>query len=129
LAVDLAERRSVRTTNVGGEDLEAGDRVRVRRLRQEQVPVLLVRVRLLRALLDPDHPAPDCRRLVAERALEGEVARRVRRDVLLEGVVVEVLRRIRKVGARNPRRRSRAGEVVLDADLALLRAEAACAPV
>ena len=68
-------------------------------LGQDQVAVLLVRVRLLRVLLDPDHPAPDDRRLVAERALEGEVRGRVRRDVLLEGVVVEVLLAVGEVGA------------------------------
>ena len=59
LAVDLAERRAMGAADVVGQDLEAWDRVRVCRLREQQVAVLLVRVRLLRVLLDPDHPAPD----------------------------------------------------------------------
>src|SRR5204862_4704153 len=42
LAVDLAERRAVRAAHVVGEDLEAGDRVGVRALREQQVAVLLV---------------------------------------------------------------------------------------
>src|SRR5205823_2320967 len=73
--------------------------------------------------------APDRRRLVAERPLEGEVRGRVRRDVLLEGVVVQVLRAVREVRAGDARGRARPGEVVLDPDLALLRAEAAGDPV
>ena len=83
------------------EALEARDRVGVRLLGQDQVPVLLVRVRLLRVLLDLDHPAPNGRGPVAERALEGEVGGRVRGGVLLEGVVVEVLRAVGEVRARH----------------------------
>jgi hypothetical protein len=49
--------------------------------------------------------------------------------VHLQRVVVEVLRPIREVGAGDPRRRTRPGEVVPDPDLALLRAEAAGDPV
>jgi hypothetical protein len=81
------------------QDLQARDRVGVSLLREHQVSVLLVRVRLLRFFLDADHPAPDRRRLVAQRALEGEVARRVRRHVLLEGVVVEMLVAVGEVRA------------------------------
>src|SRR5205085_2715914 len=88
-----------------------------------------VRVRLLRILLDADHPAPHRRRLVAQGALEGEVALAVWRDVLLERVVVEVLRAVGEVRARDARRRAAAVEVVLDPRLALLRAEAAGDPV
>src|SRR5262245_65901635 len=92
------------------------------RLRWEtQVPVLLVCVRLLRVGLDADHPAPDGGRLVAQRPLEGEVRRRVRRLVLLERVVVEVLVAVGEVRARHTRRGALAGEVVLDPHLALLR--------
>ena len=58
LAVDLTERRPMRAANIVGHDLEAGDRVRMSGLREEQVAVLLVRVGLLSALLHPDHPAP-----------------------------------------------------------------------
>src|SRR5918999_1459635 len=73
LAVDLAERRSMGTADVVGEDLEARDRVGMRRLREEQVAVFLVGVRLLRAFFDADHPPPDGAGGVAEGALEGEV--------------------------------------------------------
>ena len=127
--VDLADRRAVGAADVVRLDLEAGDRVRVGRRREEEVPVLLVGVRLLGLGLDADHPAPDRGRLVAQRALEREVGRRVRRDVLLERVEVEVLVAVGEVGARDTRGRALPGEVVLDPDLALLRAEAAGDPV
>ena len=97
--------------------------------REQEVPVLLVRVRLLRLGLDADHPAPHGGRVVAQRALEGEVGGRVRRLVLLERVVVEVLVAVGEVRARDTRGRALAGEVVLDPHLALLRAEAARDPV
>src|SRR5262245_55005901 len=54
LAVDLAERGAVGAAHVVRHDLEARDRVRVRLRREQQVAVLLVGVRLLRVLLDPD---------------------------------------------------------------------------
>ena len=50
-------------------------------------------------------------------------------DVLLEGVVVEVLVAVGEVRAGHARGRAGAVEVVLDPDLALLRAEAAGDPV
>ena len=111
------------------QDLQARDRVGMGFLAQHQVAVLLVRVRLLGFLLDADHPAPDRPGLVAQGALEREVARRVRRHVLLERVVVEVLVAVGEVRARDARRRPLAGQVVLDSDLSLLRTEAACHPV
>src|SRR5947208_15478960 len=129
LAVDPADGRPVRAADVVGEDLEARDRHRVRRRAEHEVAALLVRVRLLRVLLDADHPAPDRRRLVAQRALEGEVALAVGRNVLLERVVVEVLRAVGEIRARDARGRAAAVEIVLDPRLALLRAEAAGDPV
>ena len=123
LAIDLAERRTVRAANVVGHDLETGDRVRVRGLREEQIAVLLVGVRLLRAFLDADHPAPDRARVVAKRALEREVRGGRRSHVLLERVVVEVLRAVGEVRAGDPQRRAVSCEVVLDPDLALGGAE------
>src|SRR5207237_9915914 len=90
---------------------------------------LLVRVRLLGVLVDADPPAPHGGRVVAERALEGEVALAIRRDVLLERVVVEVLRAVGEVRACDARGGAAAVEVVLDPRLALLRAEAARDPV
>src|SRR4029079_14126469 len=119
LAIHLAARRAVRAPRVVREDLEAGYRVRVRLLREEQVAVLLVGVRLLGVFLDADHPAPHGGGRVAQGALEREVGLRVRRDVLLEGVVVQVLVAVREVRARHPRRRAGTGEVVLDPRLAL----------
>ena len=100
VAVDLADRRAVRAADVVGEDLEPRDRVRVRVGREDQVAVLLVRVRPLRVRLDADHPPPDDARVLAQDALEREVGGRVRRVVLLERVVVEVLRPVREVRAR-----------------------------
>src|SRR6185437_3458224 len=82
-----------------------------------------------RVLLDADHSAPDRRRIVPQRALEGEVRLAVRRDVLLERVVVEVLRAVGEIRARHARGRAASREVVLDPRLALLRAEAAGDPV
>jgi hypothetical protein len=101
----------------------------VRGAGEQQVAVLLVRVRLLRILLDADHPAPHRARLVTEGALEREVRGRARRDVLLEGVVVEVLGAVDEVGAGHAGRRTRAGEVVLDPHLSLGRPEATGNPV
>src|SRR5690242_20813255 len=101
----------------------------MRVLGEDQVAVLLVGVRLLRVLLDLDHPAPDRGRVVAERALEGEVGGRIRGDVLLEGVVVEVLLAVREIGPGDTGGRARTREIVLDPRLALLRAEAPGDPV
>src|SRR5262245_46764437 len=91
LAVDLPEGRAVGAADVVREDLEPRDRVGMRVGREQQVAVLLVRVRLLRVALDADHPAPDRSGRVSQGALEREVGGRVRRDVLLERVVVEML--------------------------------------
>ena len=128
-AVDAADRRAVGAADVVREDLEPGNRNGVRRRRQHEVAVLLVRVRLLRVLLDADHPPPHRGGRVAQRALEGEVGRRVRRDVLLERVVVEMLVTVGEVRTGDTGGSAFAGEVVLDPNLALLRAEAAGDPV
>src|SRR5581483_9928044 len=128
-AIDAAERGAVRAAHVVRHDLETRDRIRMRLVGEQQVAVLLVRVRLLRALLDTDHPAPQRGRLLAPRALEREVALRARRGVLLERVVVEMLIAVGEVGAGHPRRRAGTDEVVLDPDLAALRAEPADHPV
>ena len=58
---------------------------------QDQVAVLLVGVGLLRALVDLDQTGVDRAGAVLERALELQVAGRVRRLVQLPGVVVEEL--------------------------------------
>src|SRR5205814_10033216 len=110
-------------------DLEPRNRDRMRGRREHQVAVFLVRVRLLRIRLDSDHPAPDGSRVVAQGAFEGEVRRRVWRDVLLEGVVIEVLLAVGEVRAGHPGRCALPRESVLNPDLALLRAEAAADPV
>ena len=129
VAVDAPERRTVRAANVVRHDLEARDRVGVRVRREQQVAVLLVGVRLLRLGLDPDHPAPHRARGLAKRALEREVRLGRRSDVLLEGVVVEVLVAVGEVGTGDARGRAGPVQVVLDPDLPLLRAEAAGDPV
>src|SRR5579884_3524818 len=74
LAIDAADRRAVRAAHVVREDLEPWDRDRVRRRREHQVAALLVGIRLLRVFLDADHPAPNRGRVLAQRALEREVA-------------------------------------------------------
>ena len=129
LLVDLRDRRGVRAADVVGEDLEARDRVGVRLLGEQQVAALLERVGLLRARVDLDHPAPDRARAVGEDAAEGEVRRRVRRAVLLRGVEVDVLARVRRVGAGDLRVGARAGEQRLHAHLAARGAEAEHDPV
>src|SRR5439155_3037762 len=89
LAIDLPERRPVGTADVVRKDLEPGNRVRVRGLREQEVAVLLVGVGLLRVLLDADHPSPYRPSLVPEHAFEGEVRGSRGSNVLLERVVVE----------------------------------------
>src|SRR5438105_9743578 len=87
--------------DVVGLDLEAGYRVRVRALREEEVARLLEGVGLLRARIDSDHAAPDGGRTTAEHAAEGQVRGRVRSGVLLLGVEVEVLAPAAGIGARD----------------------------
>ena len=129
LLVDLRDGRGVGAADVVGEDLEARDRVGVRLLGEQQVAALLERVRLLGARVDLDHPAPHRAGAVGEDAAEGEVRRRVRRPVLLRRVEVDVLARVRRVGARHLRVGARAGEQRLRAHLAARGAEAEHDPV
>ena len=126
LAVDLPERRTVRAAHVVREDLEARDRVGVRlsargagcgspgRRSSSARPARRGSSRA-RPRVASSRSAP----------LKAKSRRRVRRDVLLERVVVQVLVAVGEVGAGHARGRALAGEVVLDPDLALLRAEAA----
>ena len=72
LAVDLTEGGAVRAADVVRKDLESGDRVGMRGLREQEVAVLLVGVRLLRTFLDADHAAPDRARAVAQRPLKAK---------------------------------------------------------
>src|SRR6266487_1909878 len=125
VAVDRADRGTVGAANVVCLDLETGDRIGVRLLGEDQVAILLVGIRLLRVLLDLDHPAPHRRRMVAEGPLEGEVGGRVRGDVLLEGVVVEVLVAVSEVGPGDARGRARTREIRPSGRVLLDDAEAA----
>src|SRR4051812_32159549 len=59
LGVDLGDRRRMRAAHVVGKDLEAGNRVGVRLLGQQEVARLLKGIDLLRARIDLDHPRPD----------------------------------------------------------------------
>ena len=73
LGVDLGDRRGVGAAHVVGEDLQAGDRVGVGVLGQQQVARLLEGVGLLGVAVDLDHAAPDGARAAAEDAAEREV--------------------------------------------------------
>src|SRR4051812_1432663 len=129
LLVDLRDRRRVCAADVVGEDLEARDRVRVGALGQQQVAALLERVGLLRARVDLDHPAPDRRRAVAQDPAERQIRNRVRRGVLLRRVEVDVLARVRRVGARDLGLGALAGELGLHPHAAAGGAEADGDPV
>src|SRR5258707_13140623 len=83
----------------------------------------------MRVGLAPDHPPPHGTRGLAQRTLEGEVGLGRRSDVLLEGVVVEMLLAVGEVRPGNAGGCARPVQVVLDPDLPLLRAEAAGDPV
>ena len=123
LRVDPADRGRVRAAHVVGEDLETRDRVCVRVAGEQQVAVLLERVGALRARGDLDDPAPDRARVVAQRALVGEIARGVRGGVLLRGVEIEVLALAERVQARCPHRGARAAQARLLTRLAELAAQ------
>ncbi len=129
LLVELRDRSGVRAAHVVGLDLQPGDRVRVRLLRQKQVPALLERVRLLGAGVHLDHAAPHRARAAAEDAAEREIRDRVRRGVLLQRVEVEVLAAVRDVGAGDARARAAAVELRLHPDLPARRAERERRPV
>src|SRR3954470_133825 len=129
VAVDLRDRGGVRAAHVVGENLEAGDRIGVRALGQQQVARLLEGVRALRAGVHLDHPAPHRARPVGEDAAEGEVARRVGRRVLLQRVEVEVLAPARGVRPGHRAVGAGAGELGLLEDLAVRGAEAERDPV
>jgi hypothetical protein len=129
LGVDLGDRRRVRAAHVVGEDLQAGDRVGVRALGQQQVARLLERVGLLGAAVDLDHAAPDRGGAAVEDPAEGQVARGARRGVLLQRVEVDVLAPARGVGAGDRGVRAALGELRLEEDLAVLAAEAERDPV
>ena len=72
-------------------ELQAGDRVGVGLLGEQQVSGLLKGVGLLGARVDADHAAPDRRRFVLEDPAEREVGHRRGRRVLLRRVEVQVL--------------------------------------
>src|SRR5687768_15370528 len=78
LLVDLTDRRAVRALHVVRFDLEVRQRVGARIARQEQVPVGLVRVGVLRARMHADDAAEDRARRAVEGALVEQVALGVR---------------------------------------------------
>src|SRR5439155_12842043 len=59
LRLHVAQRGAVRATHVVGEDLEAGNAVRARLVREQQVPVRLIGVGALRALRHLDEALVD----------------------------------------------------------------------
>jgi hypothetical protein len=98
-------------------------------LGDQQVARLLKGVGLLGPLVDLDHAAPHRRGAVGEDPAEGEIRRGVGRSVLLQRVEVEVLATVGGVGAVDRGVGALAGEVRLQEDLAVGRAEAQRGPV
>ena len=91
LVVHPAGRGPVRALHVVGLDLQAGDRVGPGVFGEDQVVVALVAVGLLGVAVDLDHAPPHQPRVVLQGALVEQVAGAVRRLVVLQRVVGEVL--------------------------------------
>ncbi len=119
----------MRAAHVVRLDLEARDRIRPRPLREEEVPVRLVRVRALRVLVHLDQPLVHHARAVAEGALEEEVARRVAHVVILEGVEIEVLGSVSEIAPGELGLGALPVEVHLEVELGELSAERRVGPV
>jgi hypothetical protein len=87
----VPDGRAVRAAHVVGEDLEARDAVGTRQVGEQQVAVRLVGVRALRPFRHLDQPLVDAAGAVLQAALDQQVAGRVRLQVPLQRVKVEVL--------------------------------------
>jgi hypothetical protein len=99
----------VRALDVVGLDLELRDRDGLGLAVEQQVPVRLVGVGLLRAGVDDDHAGVHGAAGVAQRTLEQQVGVGVVGGVVLDGVLVVVLPLVGEVqpehlglGARDP---------------------------
>ncbi len=77
---------------------------------QDQVPVRLIRVGLLRAGFDPDQAGEHRERLVAQRALVQQVRMGVRRQMVLQSVVVQYLLFVGEVESQHLRIAAGLGE-------------------
>ena len=120
--VHLARGRAVGALDVVGLNLQArqGDRHRIVGT-EDEVPVGLVGVRLLRARLDPDEPAEYRERLVAQGSLVQQVGVRVRGEMVLQRVMVEDLVGVSEVQAEHLRVAARGREPGLDVGAARAR--------
>src|SRR5215208_4438587 len=122
--VHLPRGRAVGAPHVVGQDLEVRQRDRHRLVRPEdEVPVRLVGVGLLRPPLDPDEPAENGERLVPESALVQKIRVGVGGDVVLQRVVVEDLVRVGEVEPEHLRVAPRRREPRLDVRTAQLGAQ------
>src|SRR5215208_513777 len=119
--VHLTRGRPVGALHVVGHDLEVWQRDRHRLVRPEdEVPVRLVGVGLLRPRLDPDEPAENGERLVPESALVQKIRVGVGGDVVLQRVMVEDLVRVGEVEPEHLRVAPRSCESRLDVRTAQL---------
>src|SRR5436309_7769514 len=129
ILVHLPHGGAVRAADVVRLDLEAGDGIRARLLRKEQVPVRLVGVRALSVLVHLDQPLIDHAGPVPERALEEKVADRMPHVVVLEGVEIEMLRTVPEVASRELDLAPLAVQMHLEVRLRELSAERGVGPV
>ncbi len=103
----------MRAAHVVRLDFQVREGVGARAGAQQEVAVGLVRVGALRLGVHADQPAEDRAPRVLQRPLEEEVAGGVRRDVVLQRLVVEVLRPLRDVHAQHVHVRARRLELAL----------------
>src|SRR3712207_2989106 len=121
--VYLSRSRAVRALDVVGHDLEVRQTDSHRLVRTEdEVPVRLVSIGLLRTRLYPDEPRKDSERLIPQGALIQQVRVGVRGDVILQRVVVEDLARVCEIQPEHLRVAPRCREPSLDVRTAELGA-------
>ena len=89
--VDLTGGGAVGAPDVVGQNFEAGHRVRFGVVAQEKVAHLLIGVGEMRVRFDPDESAEGGPGAIVERIFVKQIARRVRRDVVLQCAGVEFL--------------------------------------
>jgi hypothetical protein len=121
----LADRGPMRAAHIIGQDFQPGDRIGPGLVAQHQVAIGLVAIGFLRARRDVNHPLPDGAAFAFERALEEQVAGGVGGQVVLLGVMVEVLGAVGEVETGHATRRALADQVELGEVFGQLRADCA----
>ncbi len=124
LLLDLGDGGAVRAAHVVRGDLQVRNRVGARCATEDEVAVLLVRIRLLCAFRDLDQARVHRACMPLECALELEIAGGVRRLMKLPGVVIEELIPIGKEDAQHLGQGVAAPQVRGDRRLGELRARA-----